>query len=135
MTHFCSQFSSFPVFATGKLEVRERFGATVFPNPTSPPAFQALNGLVRLVHCEMSGRAQTHELRRGLVEKLDTYLTIKEAAEFLGVSLNTLRNWGRDGKVPMHRNPVNGYRLFKKSDLEQLLRETQQSRSKPSKTK
>jgi excisionase family DNA binding protein len=83
----------------------------------------------------MSGRAQTHERRRGLVEKLDTYLTIKEAAEFLGVSLNTLRNWGRDGKVPMHRNPVNGYRLFKKSDLEQLLRETQQSRSKPSKTK
>lgn len=69
------------------------------------------------------------------MEKLDTYLTIKEAAEFLGVSLNTLRNWGRDGKVPMHRNPVNGYRLFKKSDLEQLLRETQQSRSKPSKTK
>lgn len=69
------------------------------------------------------------------MEKLDTYLTIKEAAEFLGVSLNTLRNWGRDGKVPMHRNPVNGYRLFKKSDLEQLLRETQQSRSNPSKTK
>ena len=69
------------------------------------------------------------------MEKLDTYLTIKEASEFLGVSLNTLRNWGRDGKVPMHRNPVNGYRLFKKSDLEQLLRETQKTRSKPSKTK
>ena len=69
------------------------------------------------------------------MEKLDTYLTIKDAAEFLGVSLNTLRNWGRDGKVPMHRNPVNGYRLFKKSDLERLLRDTQQSRSKPSKTK
>jgi len=69
------------------------------------------------------------------LEKLDTYLTIKDAAEFLGVSLNTLRNWGRDGKVPMHRNPVNGYRLFKKSDLERLLRDTQQSRSKPSKTK
>ncbi len=69
------------------------------------------------------------------MEKLDTYLTIKEAAEFLGVSLNTLRNWGRDGKVPMHRNPVNGYRLFRKSDLEQLLRDTQQSRSKPRNTK
>ncbi len=69
------------------------------------------------------------------MEKLDTYLTIKEAAVFLGVSLNTLRNWGRDGKVPMHRNPVNGYRLFRKSDLEQLLRDTQQSRSKPRNTK
>lgn len=69
------------------------------------------------------------------MEKLDAYLTIKEAAEFLGVSLNTLRNWGRDGKVPMHRNPVNGYRLFQKSDLERLLRDTHQSRSVPRKAK
>ena len=61
------------------------------------------------------------------VEKLDAYLTIKEAAEFLGVSTNTLRNWGRDGKVPMHRNPINGYRLFKRSDLEQLLSEIEKS--------
>ena len=45
--------------------------------------------------------------------KLDSYLTIKEAAEYLGVSANTLRNWGRDNKLPMHRNPINGYRLFK----------------------
>ena len=28
------------------------------------------------------------------MEKLDGYLRIKEAAEFLGVSPNTLRNWG-----------------------------------------
>lgn len=69
------------------------------------------------------------------MEKLDAYLTIKDAAEFLGVSLNTLRNWGRDGKVAMHRNPVNGYRLFKTSDLERLLRDTQQSRSGPRKAK
>jgi DNA (cytosine-5)-methyltransferase 1 len=70
-----------------------------------------------------------------MVEKLDSYLAIKEAAEFLGVSLNTLRNWGRDNKVPMHRNPVNGYRLFKRSDLEQLLRDTQQSCNEPRKAK
>ena len=69
------------------------------------------------------------------MEKLDAYLTIKDAAEFLGVSMNTLRNWGRDGKVAMHRNPVNGYRLFKKSDLENLLRATARSRSKARKTK
>ena len=63
------------------------------------------------------------------MEKLDGYLTIKEAADFLGVSTNTLRNWGRDGKVPMHRNPVNGYRLFKRSDLECLLRDAEESRN------
>ena len=61
------------------------------------------------------------------MEKLDAYLTIKEAAEFLGVSTNTLRNWGRDDKVPMHRNPINGYRLFKRSDLEQFLSEIEKS--------
>lgn len=63
------------------------------------------------------------------MEKLDAYLTIREAAAFLGVSPNTLRNWGRDGKVPMHRNPINGYRLFKRSDLEQLLKEIATSRT------
>lgn len=53
--------------------------------------------------------------------KLDAYLTIKEAAEYLSVSPNTLRNWGAAGKIPEHRNPMNGYRLFKKTDLEKLL--------------
>ena len=62
------------------------------------------------------------------MEKLDAYLTINEAAEFLGISANTLRNWGRDQKVPMHRNPINGYRLFKQSDLELLLRRIAGSR-------
>ncbi|MDA8564151.1 helix-turn-helix domain-containing protein [Mariniblastus sp.] len=59
--------------------------------------------------------------------KLDTYLTIKEAAEYLGVSPNTLRNWGRDGKVAMHRNPINGYRLFKANDLDRLLGQIEKS--------
>ena len=59
--------------------------------------------------------------------KLDSYLTIKEAAEYLGVSANTLRNWGRDDKVPMHRNPINGYRLFKITDLDQLLASIEKS--------
>ena len=55
--------------------------------------------------------------------RLDEFVTIKEASEFLGVSPNTLRNWHRDGKIPVHRNPMNGYRLFKKADLEELLKQ------------
>lgn len=58
------------------------------------------------------------------MEKLDGYLRIKEAAEFLGVSPNTLRNWGRGGKFEEHRHPVNNYRLYKKTDLTRLLRLT-----------
>ena len=68
--------------------------------------------------------------------KLDSYLTIKEAAEYLGVSANTLRNWGRDNKLPMHRNPINGYRLFKITDLDRFLANIEKSKeSKPSRRK
>lgn len=59
--------------------------------------------------------------------KLDDYLTIKDAAEYLGVSINTLRNWANDGKFPVHRNPINNYRLIKKVDLDQLLEQVEQS--------
>lgn len=67
--------------------------------------------------------------------KLDSYLTIKEAAAYLGVSPNTLRNWGRDDKVPMHRNPINGYRLFKITDLDKFLTNIERSSSRPSRRK
>jgi MerR family transcriptional regulator, copper efflux regulator len=66
--------------------------------------------------------------------KLDHYMTIKQAAEFLGVSQNTLRNWGESGKIAEHRNPMNGYRLYKIVDLEKLLEAVERSgnsRSKP----
>ena len=63
------------------------------------------------------------------VDKLDGYLRIKEAAEYLGVSPNTLRNWGRLEKITEHRHPVNNYRLYKKSELDRLLRATEKSRA------
>jgi DNA (cytosine-5)-methyltransferase 1 len=57
------------------------------------------------------------------MDKLHDYLRIREAAAFLGVSPNTLRNWGREEKVAEFRHPVNNYRLYRRSDLEQLLRQ------------
>ena len=57
------------------------------------------------------------------VEKLSVYLRISEAAEYLGVSPNTLRNWVNAGKVAAARHPVNGYRLFKREDLDTLLKQ------------
>ena len=53
--------------------------------------------------------------------KLDEYLQIAEAAEYLGVCCNTLRNWGRSGKIAEHRHPINNYRLYKVTDLEKIL--------------
>lgn len=59
------------------------------------------------------------------MEKLDLYLRIKEAAKYLGVSPNTLRHWGRDGKITEHRHPMNNYRLYKKCDLTTLLKQAE----------
>lgn len=67
--------------------------------------------------------------------KLDEYLRIAEAAEYLGVCRSTLRNWGRAGKIPELRHPVNNYRLFKVSDLDKLLRDTEQSGTGPPETR
>jgi hypothetical protein len=49
-------------------------------------------------------------------------LTISEAADFLGVSTATLRNWDRAGKLKPRRHPQNGYRIYLHEDLEAILR-------------
>lgn len=55
------------------------------------------------------------------MEKLSDFLRISEAAKYLGVSPNTLRNWVNAGKVTALRHPVNDYRLFKREDLDAIL--------------
>jgi MerR family transcriptional regulator, copper efflux regulator len=55
------------------------------------------------------------------MKKIDEYMCIKEAATFLGVSPNTLRNWEKEKKITVYRNPQNRYRLYKREDLENLL--------------
>ena len=52
------------------------------------------------------------------MERLDGYLRIQEAAEFLGVAPNTLRNWGRKEKLHEFHYSVNNYRLYRRSDSE-----------------
>ncbi|MCO6042667.1 helix-turn-helix domain-containing protein [Aeoliella sp. ICT_H6.2] len=63
------------------------------------------------------------------MSKLDGYLRITEAAEYLGVSPNTLRNWGRSGKLAERRHPINGYRLYSREELDHILSEAQQPKS------
>ena len=59
--------------------------------------------------------------------KLRDYLRISEAADYLGVSPNTLRNWERAGKIAAHRHPMNRYRLFRQQDLDSLLRQVERA--------
>ena len=53
---------------------------------------------------------------------LKDYITIKEAAAFLGVNPMTLRNWDKQGKLKSQRHPINSYRLYKKDDLRNVLK-------------
>lgn len=54
--------------------------------------------------------------------KLSDYMHTAEAAAYLGIHHNTLRKWAARGEIPVHRNPANGYRLFKRADLKNLLK-------------
>jgi MerR family transcriptional regulator, copper efflux regulator len=51
----------------------------------------------------------------------EIYFSIKEAAEIMGVSPLTLRNWDRSGKFPAQRHPMNNYRVYKLSALEEVI--------------
>ena len=51
------------------------------------------------------------------------FLTVKQAARFLGVADNTLRNWDAAGAVRVHRHPRNNYRLFAMADLRRIQEE------------
>ena len=59
------------------------------------------------------------------MDKLKDFLRISDAAEYLGVSPNTLRNWENAGKIVAYRHPVNSYRLFKQEELDALLGQVQ----------
>ncbi len=65
--------------------------------------------------------------KRFPMPRLDEYLQITDAAEYLGVCRNTLRNWGKAGKITEHRHPINNYRLYKLSELNKLLTATEKS--------
>jgi MerR family transcriptional regulator, copper efflux regulator len=86
--------------------------------------------LVRLVE---SGDTRIASPGRTKVQKLKDFLRIAEAAEYLGVPPNTLRNWENAGKVVAVRHPVSGYRLFKRRDLDALLKQVEELSGEPAK--
>ena len=71
----------------------------------------------------MTNHYQGLPMRQPTAPNLGEYLTVKEAAQFLGVSPETLRNWDQSGKFKAVRHPLNGYRLYRREKLETLLAE------------
>ena len=62
------------------------------------------------------------------MSKPDQYLRVKEAAALLGVSPNTIRSWGGEGKIPEYRHPINRFRLYKRAELESVIRGIERSK-------
>jgi predicted site-specific integrase-resolvase len=60
------------------------------------------------------------------------FVTIKSAAEIAGVSIETLRNWDKQGKLKSKRDPQNGYRLYSISHIQEFLKTV---KPKPAQTK
>lgn len=54
---------------------------------------------------------------------MEKYYSISEAAEILGVNSETLRRWDRTGKFSSVRHPINNYRVYPSSKVNQLVKE------------
>src|ERR1041385_4495106 len=58
----------------------------------------------------------------GELQNLAEYLTVSQAAAYLGVSPWTLRNWDKAGRLRTIRHPKNGYRIYRVEDLAAVLK-------------
>lgn len=56
------------------------------------------------------------------------YITVKEAAQLVGVTPLTLRNWDKAGKLKAYRNPINNYRVYRPEDIELFQRRIESKR-------
>lgn len=60
---------------------------------------------------------------RAFAERVKGMQRVGQAAEFLGVTPETMRNWDRSGRLVALRHPVTGYRYYEQGDLEKFLKE------------
>lgn len=60
------------------------------------------------------------------MHNLSDFLTVKQAANILGICTETLRRWDRSGKLKSFRHPLNGYRLYLGTDLTHFLNSFQE---------
>jgi len=63
------------------------------------------------------------------------YLTIKQVATMLSVSTLTLRNWDKRGRLVAHRHPMNNYRVYRREDIEKVVKQIEDDPRRPKKLK
>ena len=64
-------------------------------------------------------------------EELPQLISIKKAAEIIGVTPLTLRNWDRDGKLKALRHPMDNYRVYRRQDIEKLILSINETSGRP----
>ncbi len=63
-----------------------------------------------------------HNKSKKVKEDMSKLVTVKRAAEILGVNPETLRRWDRQGKLKTRRHPMNNYRVYKLGEVITLRR-------------
>tara|TARA_R110002049_G_scaffold182485_2_gene350388 strand:+ start:136170 stop:136391 length:222 start_codon:yes stop_codon:yes gene_type:complete len=56
-----------------------------------------------------------------LAGELEGMIRVGQAATYLGVSKETLRNWDKSGRLVPVRHPVTKYRFYRYEDLDAFL--------------
>ncbi len=56
---------------------------------------------------------------------MSKHLTVKQAAEKLNISQETLRRWDKSGKFVSTRHPINNYRVYSEEQVDMLVKELQ----------
>jgi len=60
---------------------------------------------------------------------MESYLTISQVAELIGVNSQTIRRWDKTGKFASTRHPINNYRVYPREQVEKLLEDLNPRRS------
>lgn len=87
-------------------------------------AIVCTNNYIGQVKIEQKNAEEAIEITKKLLsgiqeEEKDVYLTRKQAADYLQVTIDTLRNWEMNGLVSVKRKQ-NGYRVYTKNDIKLL---------------
>lgn len=61
---------------------------------------------------------------------MNDLMTLSEASEYIGKSKESLRRWDNEGKLPAVREPMSNYRLYRKTDLDNLFGSVLDSQSR-----
>jgi DNA-binding transcriptional MerR regulator len=73
-----------------------------------------------LAHAEAAVILLEHWVQGMATILIESQLSIGETSKLLGVSLDVIRNWERNGLILIPRNPNNGYRLFGAREIGRL---------------